>query len=118
MRHRPSHQILGLAILIALCAVFGAGCRKQDVRTVVIRCPEMKTQACAERIVEALSEASYGVSVDSVRPDLEARVVTLEYDSMLLSIKNIEAIVAKAGFTANEMPANPAAAAALPEECR
>lgn len=106
-----------LAGLVA-CIVAVAGCRREDVRTVVIRVPGMKNKACAERITQALQETRYGVRMDSLQTNLESRTLILNYDSMLLSLKNIEFVVAKAGFAANEVPADKAAAEKLPPECR
>jgi copper chaperone CopZ len=78
----------------------------------------MRTEACAQRVKDALQPARYGVRMDSIRIDMEDRTVTLRYDSMQLSIKNIEFLVAEAGFDANEVPRDAAAAAKLPAECR
>lgn len=96
----------------------GASCRKTDVRTVVIRVPGMINRQCADIIENALSQARYGVRMKSIEQDLASRTIMLKYDSMKLSLKNIEFTIAKAGFQANEVPADPKAAAALPEQCR
>lgn len=104
-------------VAVAL-ALAGASCRRTDVRTAVIRVPQMRTQAGVERVTEAIKQARYAVQVDSIKVDLESRTVTLKYDSMDLAIKNIEFLVAEAGFDANEVPRNAAVAATLPAECR
>ena len=103
---------------VAIGLVLAASCRKQDIRTVIIRVPGMKTEACRERVVAAIGATAYGVEMDTVEADVGSRTVTLDYDSMKLSLKNIEAAIAEAGFRANEVPPDPAARAKLPEECR
>jgi copper chaperone CopZ len=105
-------------VVAAAGALACASCRKTDVRTVVIRVPQMRSEACAERVKDALQQARYGVRQDTLRVDLERRTITIDYDSMQLSIKNIEFIVAEAGFDANEVPRDAEAAAKLPAECR
>jgi hypothetical protein len=109
-----------MVLLLMLTAMLtGApGCRKEDVRTAVIRVPQMRTQAGADLVKKALSQARYGVQPDTIRTDLARRVVALRYDSMLVSLKNIEFMIADAGMDANEVPRNAAAAAKLPADCR
>jgi hypothetical protein len=60
----------------------------------------------------------YAFVRDRVLTDLAQRRVTVTYDSLNMSLKNIEACIADSGFTANTIPARPDAAAKLPPECR
>lgn len=101
-----------LAAGVGLCS-----CRQQDLRTFKIRVPEMHNAACAEVVGRALARVN-GVQQESIRIDVGDRSVTLTYDSMVLSLKNIEYAIAQAGFTANDIPADAEARAALPPECR
>jgi copper chaperone CopZ len=100
-----------------LTAVLAAGCRRSDIRTFDIHVPDMKNQACATVIVNALMREQ-GVGGDRVRVDLERRTVTVTYDSLQRAQKNLVFTVARSGFEANGVPASPEAAAALPPECR
>lgn len=109
---------VGMAILLAGLALACVSCRRTDVRTVVIRVPQMRNQACVERVTDALKQARYGVKMETLQADLESRTVTVQYDSMQLSIKNMEFLIAEAGFDANEVPRDAAAAEKLPAECR
>lgn len=109
---------MGMLILLTGLALACASCRRTDVRTVVIRVPQMRSQGCVERVTDALKQARYGVKLDTLQVDLTNRTVTVQYDSMQLSIKNIEFLVAGAGFDANEVPRDAAAAEKLPAECR
>jgi hypothetical protein len=54
----------------------------------------------------------------TIRIDLTSRTVTVKYDSIKMSLKNLEFAVADAGFEANNTPASETAAAQLPPECR
>ena len=107
-----------LALALAAGWVAGlAGCRTSDIRTVVIAVPDMKNAACQKLIANSLATTD-GIFSDAVVFDLEKRTVTVRYDSMKLAIKNIEHQIAKLGFSTADIPADPAARAALPAECQ
>lgn len=128
----------GIYLLMAVLVVSGTSCRRSDVRVVEIHVPEMKNDSCARIVSWAVgNEMSRGIThhdaktQDSLRrrrindmlqkgtikTDIDARILTVEYESLTLAIKNLEYAVAKAGFSANEIPADPKAAKALPAEC-
>lgn len=111
-------KMLRVSLVLLSVVVLSLGCRKTDVRTVVIRVPGMINRQCADIIVNALRQARYGVRMDSIETDLEMRRIVLKYDSMKLSLKNVEFTIAKAGFQANVVPADEKARAALPDACR
>lgn len=77
----------------------------------------MHNSACVRVISGALSRTP-GLQRESVNFDIPGRKITLVYDSLLAADKNIEFMVVKAGFSANGIPADPEAAAALPPDCR
>lgn len=107
-------HILGLSAIAA--ALFAAGaCRTQDIRIQVIRTPQLFNNDCAQIIVRDLSKAE---GVRDVAYSLQDKTVTVTYDSLKLALKNLESVIAAAGFDANDTPANPQARAALPEVCR
>lgn len=93
-----------------------AGCRLTDERVAVIRTPDIRNAACADRASRQLL-ALRGIQRESLKFDLEQGTVTVVYDSMMLGIKNLEHAISDAGFSANELPADPRARAALPPEC-
>lgn len=105
-------------ILIGVVSLLMAGvsCRQHDFRTIVIEVPEMRNQACVKAIVKTLG-TSPGLRENSVNFDVINRQITVTYDSLLTADKNIEFLIAKAGFAANGIPADKKAQAALPEEC-
>ena len=92
----------------------------------------MKNEACVQRIVYAVAgELAAGqrdnaniskirevIASGVIQPDRATRTVTVAYDSLKLSLKNVEFSIAKAGFDANNTPANKKAADNLPPECR
>lgn len=100
-----------------LLAAFGTSCRQHDYRTLVVKVPEMRNQACVQAISKTLGR-SPGITRDSVKFDIPKRQITVTYDSLLTADKNIEFLIAKAGFQANEIPADKKAQAALPAACR
>jgi len=77
----------------------------------------MRNKACMTVVQQALSKVN-GIDRKTVWIDLSSRTVTVTYDSLKLSLKNIEFAIAEIGFQANEVPAKPEAAKALPPECR
>ena len=103
-------------LLVTLC-VLALSCRTKDIRTVFVLVPEMKNVACADVVLKAVNRIQ-GVQPDLTRVDLEKRAVIVTYDSLLTALKNIEFVIADAGFQANEVPANTNAVRALPPECR
>lgn len=106
-----------LLIVLAVSCFMLPACRKSDIRTVTISVPEMKNEACVQRIGASIYKIG-GINRESLVFDLSKRSITVTYDSMILARKNIEFAIAEAGFDANAVPANAQAAAALPDECR
>jgi copper chaperone CopZ len=88
----------------------------QDVRTIEIYVPDMKNQSCADIVAKAVA-AIQGVQPDKTVMDMEHRTVTVTYESLVLSLKNIEFAIADVGFTANKVPANEEARKKLPPDC-
>jgi copper chaperone CopZ len=98
-----------LALAAAIC-LFGTGCRRQDVRTIMIDVPGMENEKHANMVINAMRQIP-GVDTNSVRFDFTRRTVTVRYESLVASLKNIEMAISDAGFAANGVPANPEAAA-------
>jgi copper chaperone CopZ len=89
-------------------------CRVKDIRTIEISVPDMKNAACAEIVRKAVLTTP---NVRSGEIDMQRRTVTVTYDSIQLSLKNIEFSIADAGFAADMVPANDEARKKLPPEC-
>lgn len=106
-------------ILLSVCSLIGGGtsCRKHDYRQLVIHVPEMRNEACVRAIAPVFAKAP-GVKRQDVSIDIPNRKITIVYDSLRLADKNLEFLVAGAGFEANGIPADSKAVAALPPECR
>lgn len=84
--------IVGLFVLVALCAV--GGCRRSDVREFSVELPGL-TEANKAQVVQALAKYD-GVKKDSYVFDFEKKTLTLSYDSMKIARENIrQAIEAK-----------------------
>ena len=87
------------------------------MRTITIDVPRMKNDSCAEIVFAAVNRTPSVVG-DKTRIDMQRRTVTVTYESLNLSLKNVEFAISESGFQANEVPANPQAAEALPPECK
>lgn len=92
------------ALRIGFCvlALWAAGCRQRDVRTVTIRCPQVQGSQAIERVSLALSATDGVVSGKVVIADGR---VTVTYDSLKVALKNLEFTIADCGFDANDTPA-------------
>lgn len=78
--------------ILALALV--AGCRREDMREFSLKLPDLD-EAKKGEIAQALSGYG-GVDKTSYRWDMEARTLTLRYDSMQIAKENIrQAIEAK-----------------------
>ncbi len=106
-----------LAILTLSLCLAGTSCRKQDLRTAAIQVPGLRSHDCVELVVKTLAEKQ-GIRPSDVAVDMERRLILVKYDSLNLSLKNLEHTIAKAGFEANDVPAYPEGLASLPEGCR
>ena len=104
-----------LAILLVAAGLAGA-CRLSDMRTDVIRTPQVVNAACEQRVRDALARLK-GIEMKTLAFDHEAGAMTVTYESLVIARKNIEHAIIAAGFDANELTADPAARAALPPEC-
>jgi copper chaperone CopZ len=96
-------------------AFLACGCFRQDIRTLVVNVPQMKSADCSKIIQGALSRID---GIVSAEPDIEKRAMSIAYNSTKLSIKNIEFLIAGIGFDANDEQGKPEAKAALPAGCR
>lgn len=88
---------------------------RPDVRTITVQVPQMKSLDCQQRIQDALSKTE---GVQTSAPDLAQKKIDVTYDALKLGIKNIEFVIAGAGFDANDTPAPKEARDALPADCR
>ena len=96
-------------------AILAAGCFRQDIKTIVVNVPGMKSPECSKIIQDATAKVD---GIVEVTPDVTAHTVTVRFDSTRLAIKNIEFVIATAGFDANSTVAPPETKAALPAGCR
>jgi copper chaperone CopZ len=100
---------------VAVVGLLACGCFRQDVRTLVVKIPQMKSADCSKIIQGALSRIE---GIVSAEPDLEKRTMSITYNSTKLSIKNVEFLIAGVGFDANDEQGKTDAKAALPADCR
>ena len=101
--------------VLAVALVGLASCRMNDIRSQTIRVPQVKS-AAAQKVVQAALGRADGVLTNGLA--FGAGTVTVRYDSMKLALKNLEQVIADAGFDANNTPADAKARDALAPECR
>ena len=85
-----SFLILNSSFLILL-----PGCRREDVREMTVSMPSL-TEAQKETVVAALAKYA-GVKKDSYVWDLQAKTLTLKYDSMQIAQANIRYAIDEKG---------------------
>jgi copper chaperone CopZ len=91
------------------------GCFRKDIRTITVEVPQLRSAECSKILLDAASKVD---GIISAKPDIEKHTVDITYNALKLAIKNIEFVIAGAGFDANTTPATPEAKAALPAGCR
>jgi copper chaperone CopZ len=100
---------------LATGLAFFTGCFRNDRRTMDFNVPALTTQECLTYLSGRL-RANEGV--ENVQADFQTGTVTVTFNGLKLALKNIEIIIAEAGFDVNERPGEPAARAAMPAPCR
>lgn len=89
----------------------------RDRHTVVVEVKEMQNNVAVNRAVHALAHAMRDDNED-VTLDAGTRSLIVEYDSMNMSLKNLEQAIANAGLQANDVPAKLGAGDAVPHGWR
>ena len=89
---KTTFPILTLSLL---CALLLAGCRREDVREMSVRMPEL-TEADKAKVVAAISKYN-GVRKDSLAWDMAAKTLTLRYDSLQVAQANIRYAIDESG---------------------
>ena len=83
-----------LPVLLVLLALF-SGCRREDVREMTVSMPGLQ-EADKAKVVEALAKYN-GVQKDSYKWDMNAKTLTLRYDSMQIAQANIRYAIDEKG---------------------
>jgi hypothetical protein len=84
------------SLLIVLAMLAFAGCRRTDVREIVVTMPQLK-ETDKPIVEQALSKYS-GIQKDSYRWDMAKKTLTLKYDSMSIAQTNIRMSIAQKGI--------------------
>lgn len=106
---------IGIRTAALALGLLAAGCFRQDMRTLVVRVPQMRSAECSKAIQDALGRID---GIVSAEPDLQQHTMAVTYDARKLGIKNVEYLIGGVGFDANDTPGNPEARKNLPPSCR
>ena len=82
-------------LLLTSCFLLLPGCRREDVREMTVSMPTL-TEADKEKVVGALAKYA-GVRKDSYVWDMNAKTLTLKYDSMQIAQANVRYAIDGAG---------------------
>ena len=88
---RPCAVLLAASLLILV----SSGCRREDVREMTVAIPSL-SESNKATVVAALSKYG-GVLKDSYRWDMQAKTLTLRYDSMQIALSNIRYAIDEKG---------------------
>ena len=83
------------SLLLFTFSVLFCGCRREDIREMTVTMPSL-TEAQKETVVAALAKYS-GVRKDSYVWDMQAKTLTLKYDSMQIAQANIHYAIDEKG---------------------
>ena len=86
-------HFIALTALTTLIAL--TGCRREDVREMTVSMPSL-TEADKAKVVEALAKYN-GIQKDSYAWDMNAKTLTLRYDSMQIAQANIRYAIDEKG---------------------
>lgn len=87
-------SLLWLAVVVSVVC----GCRQKDVREAVLVVPGL-TESNRTAVVACVRQN--GVVEGSIRVDVGAKRICLQYDSMVLGLKNLEVPVLELGLEVN-----------------
>ena len=87
--------LISFLIPLSLTLLLFCGCRREDVREMTVSMPAL-TEADKSKVVEALAKYN-GVRKDSYVWDLQAKTLTLKYDSMQIAQANIRYAIDEKG---------------------
>ncbi len=107
----------GASIAVLVIGAAFTACFRQEVVTRTLNVPQMGHPECVERVIQILTLPDPEAIIE-IAPDLEQRTVSVTYVSTRMALKNIEHLLADAGFDVNEVIGNRAMRATLPESCR
>ena len=83
------------SLLLFTFSVLFCGCRREDIREMTVTMPSL-TEAQKATVVAALAKYS-GVRKDSYVWDMQAKTLTLKYDSMQIAQANIRYAIDEKG---------------------
>jgi copper chaperone CopZ len=106
---------LPIAGLLLVTGLLAWGCSRTEAKTTDIRVETANCGMCADKIKTAASGVE---GVHSVTVDLEKYIAHVTYSAGKTDIAAIENAIVKAGYAANDKPADPAAYEGLPACCK
>ena len=116
MKHITKIQIMAFAVILIVNCL---NLKSQDTASVIFSEVKIKTSAqcemCKERIEKAMSKTE-GVAKSDL--DVDTKILTVHYDSVLINPEEIRKVISKTGYDADDVPANEKAYKKLPKCCQ
>ena len=92
---KKTFLIIGAFFILHSSLFILSGCRREDVREMTVSMPSL-TEADKAKVVEALAKYN-GIQKDSYKWDMNAKTLTLRYDSMQIAQANIRYAIDEKG---------------------
>lgn len=116
-----------LIIVLIFVNILNISCYRNEMRSLEIHVPAMAGEVCKKVIMKQFLPLR-GLEQDSIIFDYDKRMISLSYNSLEISSKNLEHAVAKAGFDVHApyrgeekkilLEGNPAAKKKLSPSCK
>lgn len=104
-----------LLFLIGLSGFSMAQAQQKSQLTATIKTPTVQCQECKERIEKYLSHEE---GILKVNVDYKKKVATVTYLTDRTNVENIKALIANAGYDADDVTAEPDSYKRLPRCCK
>ena len=89
------NNLITFSLFLLTFSLLVCGCRREDVREMTVSMPGLQ-EADKAKVVEALAKYN-GIEKDSYKWDMNAKTLTLRYDSMQIAQANIRYAIDEKG---------------------
>ena len=107
-------------LALAVIALYLTGCYRQDVVTIEVKIPQLKSPQCADIIQKSLEKYNTPklIIIKSIQFDYTTKSAKITYDAGQTAVRNIQHWIAESGFQADSIAPFPGTRERLPKECQ
>ncbi len=111
-------KIVRMVVGAVMAGALGLGlwaCQETEAKVAEIRLDNVVCDMCVKTVEATLAKVE---GVKEAKVDKEKKLATVRYEAGKVDVKGLERAVSRAGYNANDTPADPKAHEALPECCK